>query len=159
MATTTTSDSAVLGTGVNDSNMAFACSTTSTPSWPTLTEQIYTTTTTTTMDPTSFLDHSHHHHHHYHQQQQQHSFPQMVAPLTPDMQLITMHPSSPSESCSQVMDTAGCCAFGSYEATPFSMDSQAPPGYKSEMMLPPTPEVCILRVYKQYPHLCGCNLL
>ncbi|CDH51659.1 zinc finger protein glis3 [Lichtheimia corymbifera JMRC:FSU:9682] len=143
--TTTTTDNPVLGTGVNDSNMAFTCSTTSsTPTWPTLTEQIYTnntTTTTTTMDPASFLDHSHHHHHQQHHHQP--SFPQMVAPLTPDMHLMAMPPSSPSKPCPQVMDTAGCCgAFGTpYDAPTFSMDPQAPPGYKSEMMLPPTPEV------------------
>lgn len=145
MACSTTTDHPVLGTGVNDDNMAFTCqTTTTTPSWPTLTEQIYTTTNTTTMDPASFLDHSHHHRHH-HQQQQQHAFPQMVAPLTPDMNLMAMTPSSPSKSCSQVMDTTNCCAFGTcYEASTFSMHPQAPPGYKSDMMLPPTPEVCIL---------------
>lgn len=114
------------------------------------------------MDPASFLDHSHHHHHQQHHHQS--SFPQMVAPLTPDMHLMAMPPSSPSKPCPQVMDTAGCCgAFGTpYDAPTFSMDPQAPPGYKSEMMLPPTPEVCIfvlVCVYKQYPHLCGCNLL
>lgn len=145
MACSTTTDHPVLGTGVNDDNMAFTCQTTTTPSWPTLTEQIYTTTNTTTMDPASFLDHSHHHHHHHQQQQQQHSFPQMVAPLTPDMNLMAMTPSSPSKSCSQVMDTTNCCAFGTcYETSTFSMHPQAPPGYKSDMMLPPTPEVCIL---------------